>query len=86
MLINKERFFDHHVNEWEENAGIESMSYDREGHLYVASRSGMQVCSLNGYTQVILHLQNGRATGICFGRANLDILFAFVVIKYINAK
>lgn len=76
-LINKERFFSLYVQDWEDNSGIESLCYDREGHLYVATRYGIQVCAWDGPTQIILPLPSGRVTGICFGGKDFDTLFAF---------
>jgi sugar lactone lactonase YvrE len=85
-LVNKERLFSLHVADWDDNAGAESLCYDREGHLYVATRCGIQVCAWDGPTQVILPLPNGRVTGICFGGAGLDILFAFCGDKIYKRK
>jgi enterochelin esterase-like enzyme/sugar lactone lactonase YvrE len=85
-LINKERFFTLHTPDWEENAGTEDLCYDREGHLYVATRSGIQICAWDGPTQVILPSPAGRITRICFGGADLDMLFAFCGNKIIKRK
>jgi len=85
-LVNKERFFSLHVQDWEENAGAESVCYDREGHLYVATRLGIQVCAWDGPTQVILPLPNARVSGICFGGADLDIIFAICGDKMYKRK
>jgi len=86
MLINKERFFWLHVQDWEDNSGAESVCYDREGHLYVATLSGIQVCAWDGPTQIILPLPDGKVTGICIGGPNLDILFAFCGDKVYKRK
>jgi gluconolactonase len=85
-LVNRERFFSLHLQDWEENAGVEALCYDKEGHLYVATRLGIQVCTWDGPTQVILPLPNGRVTGICFGGADLDMLFAFCGDKVYKRK
>jgi len=85
-LVNKERFFSLHMEDWEENAGAESVCYDREGHLYVATHLGIQICAWDGPTQVILPLPNGRVTGICFGGADLDMMFAFCGDKIYKRK
>lgn len=77
-LINREKFFYLQVEDWTDDSGAESVCYDREGHLYVATRMGVQVCAWDGPTQVILPLPgNRRVTGLCFGGANADYLFAF---------
>ena len=86
-LINKERFFWLHVQDWEDNSGAESVCYDREGHLYVATRMGIQICAWDGPTQVILPLPGKeRVTGICIGGQNFDILFAFCGDKVYKRK
>jgi len=77
QLVNKERFFTLHLQDWEDNTGAESVCYDKEGHLYVATRMGIQVCAWDGPTQVILPLPSGRVTGLCFGGKDLDEIFAF---------
>lgn len=85
-LVNKERFFWLHVPDWKDNSGAESVCYDREGHLYVATSYGIQVCAWDGPTQVILPLPNGRVTGICIGGADLNTLFAFCGDKVYKRK
>ncbi len=86
-LINKERFFWLHVQDWAEDSGAESVCYDKEGHLYVATRFGIQICAWDGPTQVILPLPKGeRVTGICFGGADLNTLFAFSGDKIYKRK
>ena len=78
MLTNKERFFWLHVPDWTDNSSAESVCYDREGHLYVATNYGVQVCTWDGPTQVILPLPNKDVvTGICIGGTDFNILFAF---------
>lgn len=85
-LVNKERFFTLHLQDWEDNAGVESVCYDREGHLYIATRMGIQVCAWDGPTQVILPLPNGRVTGLCFGGTDMDMIFAFCGDKIYKRK
>ena len=86
-LQNKERFFSLHVQDWDNNSGAESVCYDREGHLYVATRMGIQICAWDGPTQVILPLpEKQRVSGVCIGGENLDILFAFCGDKIYQRK
>ena len=85
-LINRERFFTLHTQDWEGNAGTEDLCYDREGHLYVATRFGIQVCAWDGPTQVILPSPVGRITRICFGGSDLDTIFAFCGNQIIKRK
>ena len=76
-LTNKERFFWLHVQDWEDDAGAESICYAQEGQMFVATRAGIQVCADDGPTQVILPLPDrSSVTGVCLGGRELDILFA----------
>jgi hypothetical protein len=89
-LTNKEHFFWLQVQDWENGSGAQSVCYDKEGHLYVATRSGIQIHTWDGPTQVILPLPGeGGVSSICFGGPNVDEIFAFCVDKvykrvYIN--
>jgi gluconolactonase len=76
-LSNKERFFPLHVADWDDDAGAESVCYALEGQMFVATRSGIQVCADDGPTQVILPVPDrSRVTGVCLGGRELDTLFA----------
>lgn len=85
-LRNHEPYFWLHRQDWDDDSGAESICYDQEGHLYVATRQGIQVCARDGATQVILPLPGGRVTGICLGGAGLDTLFAFSGDKIYSRK
>jgi gluconolactonase len=77
-LTNKERFFPLHVDDAEDDAGAESVCYGAEGQMFVATRSGIQICADDGPTQVILPVPNrSRVTGVCLGGKDMDTLFAF---------
>jgi enterochelin esterase-like enzyme/sugar lactone lactonase YvrE len=77
-LTNKERFFWLHVADWEDDAGAESVCYALEGQMFVATRSGIQVCADDGPTQVILPMPDrSRVIGVCLGGKDMDTLFAF---------
>ena len=77
-LINKERFFWLHVPDWEDDAGAESVCYAREGQMLVATRFGIQACTDDGPSQVILPMPDrSRVIGMCLGGPELNTLFAF---------
>jgi len=77
-LANKERFFWLHVQDWDDDAGTESLCYAQEGQLLAATRAGVQICADDGPTQVILPMPDrSRVLGVCLGGANRDTLFAF---------
>jgi hypothetical protein len=77
-LINKERFFWHHVADWDDDTGADSVCYSLEGRLFVATRIGIQVTADDGPTQVILPMPDrARVLGVCLGGKDKDMLFAF---------
>jgi enterochelin esterase-like enzyme/sugar lactone lactonase YvrE len=77
-LVNKERFFWHHVADWDDDTGAESMCYSLEGRLFVATRIGIQITADDGPTQVILPVPDrARVLGVCLGGKDRDTLFAF---------
>ena len=77
-LSNKERFFWLHVQDWEDDAGAESVCYAKEGQMLVATRSGIQICADDGPTQIILPVPDrSRVLSVCLGGPNRDTLFAF---------
>lgn len=86
-LENKERFFWLHVPDAEDSSRAESVCYDREGHLYVATNFGIQICAWDGPTQVILPLPSKEvADGVCIGGAEFDTLFVFCGDKIYKRK
>ena len=77
-LANKERFFWLHVADWDDDAGAESICYAKEGQMFVATRSGIQVCADDGPSQVILPMPDrSRVMGVCIGGPGFNTLFAF---------
>jgi hypothetical protein len=77
ILTNKERFFALHVNDWDDDAGAESVCYSLEGRQFTATRSGIQISADDGPTQVILPVpDSSRVIGVCIGGKSKDILYA----------
>ena len=77
-LSNKERFYYLHVDDWEDDAGPESLCYSLEGRQFIATKSGVQISADDGPTQVILPVPDGsRVTGVAIGGKDLDVLYAF---------
>lgn len=85
-VSNRERFFWLYVPDGEDDAGTEALCYDKEGHLFAATRLGIQVCADYGPTQIILPMPGGRVTGLCFGGSEIDTLFAFCGNKIYKRK
>ncbi len=77
-LTNKERFFPLHVEDWEDDAGAESVCYSLEGRQFIATKSGVQISADDGPTQIILPVpDSSRVTGVAIGGKDKDMLFAF---------
>ncbi len=77
-LTNKERYFWLHVQDWDDDAGAESVCYAQEGQMMVATRFGIQICADDGPTQAILPMPDrSRVLGVCLGGADRNTLFAF---------
>ncbi|HUC83659.1 MAG TPA: SMP-30/gluconolactonase/LRE family protein, partial [Candidatus Acidoferrales bacterium] len=72
----KQQFYWAHVPDWADDSGAGDACMDRDGHLYVATRMGIQIFDRNGRSRGILPLPAGEATSVCFGGTNFDILFA----------
>jgi gluconolactonase len=73
----KQRFYQLHVPDDAEDAGAAGACFDRDGHLYVATRMGVQVLDRNGRSRLILPMPgNAAAGGICFGGPKFDTLYA----------
>ena len=62
-------FFWAHVPDWADDSGAGGMCMDRQGHPYVATRTGVQVFDGNGRSRGILPLPLGEATSVSFGGA-----------------
>jgi sugar lactone lactonase YvrE len=66
------------TEDWEDDAGAQSVCYSREGQMFVATHAGIQICADDGPTQVILPLPDrSSVTGVCLGGREFDTLFAF---------
>jgi enterochelin esterase-like enzyme len=71
----KQRFYWAHVPDWADDSGAGDACMDRDGHLYVATRLGVQIFDRNGRSRGILPLPAGEATSVCLGGARFDTLF-----------
>ena len=77
-LRNKERFFPLHVEDWDDDAGAETVCYSLEGRQFIATKSGIQISADDGPTQVILPVPDrARVIGVALGGKDKDTLFAF---------
>jgi len=72
----KQRYYHLHVPDTADDSGADGMRVDRDGRLYVATRSGIQVCDQAGRVNCIIPPPNGRVANLCFGGENFDTLYA----------
>ncbi|HXF09575.1 MAG TPA: SMP-30/gluconolactonase/LRE family protein [Desulfuromonadaceae bacterium] len=75
-LVDKQKYYWLHERDVDDESGADGMRIDREGRLYVATRSGIQVCDQAGRVQCILPTPNGRVSNMTFGGEKFDTLFA----------
>ncbi|MBI1178856.1 gluconolactonase [bacterium] len=90
-LKYKQEFFHLHVPYGATDSGADGMTVDTEGHLYVATRMGVQVCDQPGRVNLIISKpQNAWLSNVVFGGPKLDELYATcgdkVFKRRINAK
>jgi gluconolactonase len=68
----------HRLETWDTNdwSGADGMTYDTDGHLYVATRIGLQICDQPGRVVAILDKPHaGSLSNVVFGGPNLDTLY-----------
>jgi sugar lactone lactonase YvrE/enterochelin esterase-like enzyme len=75
-LIDKQKYYHLHVPDTADDSAADGLRVDRAGRLYVATRSGIQVCDQAGRVNCIIPTPNGRVSNLCFGGENFDILYA----------
>jgi gluconolactonase len=75
-LVHKQKYYHLHVPDSADDSGADGMRVDRNGRLWVATRSGLQVCDQAGRVNCIIPTPNGKISNLCFGGENGDVLFA----------
>lgn len=75
-LADKQKYYWLHERDVDDESGADGMRADREGRLYVATRSGIQVCDQAGRVNCILPTPNGRVSNLTFGGEHFDTLYA----------
>ncbi|MFN8357005.1 MAG: SMP-30/gluconolactonase/LRE family protein [Spirosomataceae bacterium] len=85
-LTSKQRFGWLHVLDTYENAWADGLKCDRDGRIYVATRSGIQVLDQLGRVNAILPVPSGQASNVCLGGANFDTLYVSCVDKVYRRK
>lgn len=75
-LINGEPFYRLETRDDSSASGADGMTVDTEGHLYVATRLGIQVCDQPGRVVAILNKpQPGSISNVVFGGPERDLLY-----------
>ncbi|MGH8639446.1 MAG: SMP-30/gluconolactonase/LRE family protein, partial [Burkholderiales bacterium] len=68
-------------------SGADGMTVDTEGHLYVTTRAGLQVCDQPGrVVGIIGKPQAGPLSNVVFGGPNLDTLYVTAGDKVFRRK
>lgn len=87
-LTNKQRYGWLHSPDNEDNAWPDGLRCDREGHIYIASRVGIQVMDQLGKVNAILPLPitHGQASNLYFGGPDLNIMYVTCNDKVFRRK
>ncbi|SKB48203.1 SMP-30/gluconolactonase/LRE family protein [Dyadobacter psychrophilus] len=85
-LSHKQKFGWLHVRDSEENAWADGIACDRDGRIYVATRSGIQVLDQTGRVNAILPTPNGAASNMAFGGKDLDTMYVTANEKIYRRK
>lgn len=75
-LAHKQRYYWLVEDDTIDDSRADGMKVDREGRLYVATYSGIQICDQPGRVNAIIPTPNGKITNLVFGGPNSDILYA----------
>jgi gluconolactonase len=76
-LAHKQRFGWLHVRDVDENAWSDGVKCDRDGRIYVATTSGIQVMDQLGRVNTIIPVPKtkGQVSNLCFGGPNFDTMY-----------
>jgi sugar lactone lactonase YvrE len=87
-LTYKQKFGWLHVRDQDENAWSDGLKCDRDGRIYVTTRSGIQVLDQLGRVNVIIPWPKtkGQASNLCFGGPNFDVLYVSCHDKVFRRK
>jgi sugar lactone lactonase YvrE len=85
-LSNKQRFGWLHYPDEADNAWSDGLKCDREGRLYVTTRSGIQILDQLGRVNAILPSPDGQTSNLCFGGKDFDVLYVSCGDKVFRRK
>ena len=75
-LASKQRYFYLHQADTDDQTSADGIRVDRDGHVYVATRLGIQICDQPGRPNTILPTPNRKVSNLVFGGPKFDILYA----------
>ena len=73
---HKQKYFHLHVPDAADDSGADGLRCDRDGRLWAATNSGLQVCDQAGRVNCILPTPNGKVSNLTFGGPGLDVVYA----------
>jgi gluconolactonase len=86
-LANGQAFYRLETTDENSISSADGMTLDTEGHLYVATRLGVQICDQPGRVVAILNKpQSGPLSNVVFGGPNLDYLYVTAGDKVFKRK
>lgn len=85
-LGHKQKFGWLHVRDNDENAWADDLTCDRDGRIYVATRSGIQVLDQTGRVNAILPTPNGAVSNMAFGGKDFDTIYVTANEKIYRRK
>ena len=74
-LADKQRLYWLHNPGNDDTSEVNSLAFDLNGNLYVATEIGVQVCDQNGRVRAILSPQGGSVTSLWFDGGKFDTIF-----------
>ena len=85
-LKDKQKYYRLHTLDTADDTSADGIRCDRQGMLYVATRSGLQICDKEGRVAAIVPTPTGSASNLCFGGKDFDTIYATAGSKVFKRK
>ena len=85
-LSSKQRYGWLHFPDEADNAWSDGLKCDRDGRVYVTTRSGIQVMDQLGRVNAILPSPGGQTSNLCFGGKDFDVIYVSCGDKVFRRK
>jgi gluconolactonase len=85
-LAFKQRYGWLYQSDDEDNAGVKSIKCDTAGRIYAATSMGIQILDQAGRVNAILQPPTGKASNLCFGGENFNVLYVLSGDKLYRRK